>query len=280
MKRRLTSLSELLARHEPTCATLTGVELEAQWLEQACQSLAVAARAIGASDADVRRCAFRMLIESTQRLQIAVDSCEALSYRLESGIRSIIVTGSAARCEAVSTSDVDFNVLVTDVYMSALFTRSSAKAKSSHDLLMGLERELRKKMRMEMLMREMQHRGYPEWNRPLTLKPFTREQLHDDQQRNLAIGHLLNLLFSAVPVHGETAFEDLLDELFRDPNTIFAGLLGRIALLHARGSLLQAAAEASPLSASRADGASQHSSALHAVAGVHLIAAVRGSLRR
>lgn len=236
MVRRPISLDELVERYEPSCAGLTGTELEARWKEHACSALADAARSMGQSAADVRNCGYRMVTDSTTRLELARGACEALAYRLESGIRAIVVAGSVARCEALPTSDVDFNVYVTDVYMDTLYTRKSARAKSSHDLLMGLERELRKKMRMDVLVQEMHERGYPEWEKSVTLKPFTLGQLYDGVRPNLATGHLLNLVFSATPVLGEAEFESLLDDLLANSQVIQGALLGRIALLHARSS--------------------------------------------
>jgi predicted nucleotidyltransferase len=236
-------------------------------MESACRSLDDPARSTGKSEADVRNCTYRMLTDSTTRLQAVRDACEALAYRMESGIRAIVVAGSVARCEAIPTSDVDFNVYVTDAYMATLYTSKSVKAKSSHDLLMGLERELRKKMRMDVLVREMQDRGYPEWETSPTLKPFTLEQLYGVERPNLNVGHLLNLVFSATPVLGEREFESLLDDLLRDPYTIQGALLGRIALLHARGSLIRASAEVVPAGEMAVQQTSNPLDALHAVAG-------------
>ncbi len=267
MVRRPITVREIVDRYEPACAGLAGGELEACWLEVSLRSLSSAARELSFSVTDVRGCVFRMLIDSATRLKIAQDACEALSYRLESGIRSIVVTGSVARCEALPNSDADFNVYVTDPYLRSLFTKSSAKAKTSHDLLMGLERELRKKMRMESLVEEMHQRGYPEWERSVTLKPFTREQLYDEESRNLAISHLLNLLFGAAPVLGEAEFEVLLDDLLQDPDSIFAALFGRIALLHARHSLLQAVSMVAPVGEIPVEETKKPLNALHAIAG-------------
>jgi predicted nucleotidyltransferase len=267
MVRRPTSLEELVERYEPVCAGFTDAELEACWMESACRSLSAAARALGKSEVDVRGCAFRMLNDSTARLKITRDACEALSHRMESGIRSIIVAGSVARCEALPTSDVDFNVYVTDAYLRSLFTKRSAKAKTSHDLLVGLERELRKKMRINIFMEEMHQRGYAEWEKLPTLKPFTWEQLNDDESRSLATGHLLNLLFGAAPVLGEGEFDGLLNELLQDPDSIFAALLGRIALLHARRSLLEAAATVVPVGVIPVEQTSKPLNSLHTIAG-------------
>jgi predicted nucleotidyltransferase len=266
MVRRPISLEELVERYEPACTSLTGAELEACWLEVSCRSLSGAARALSYSEVDLRTCAFRMLVDSTTRLKIVKDACEALSYRMESGIRSIIVAGSVARCEALPTSDVDFNVYVTDAYLRSLFNKKSANAKTSHELLMVLEYQLRKKMRINIFMEEMHQRGYAEWEKLPTLKPFTWEQLSDDESRSLATGHLLNLLFGAAPVLGEGEFDGLLDELLQDPDSIFAALLGRIALLHARRSLLEAATVV-PVGVIPVEQTSKPLNSLHTIAG-------------
>jgi hypothetical protein len=71
----------------------------------------------------------------------------------------------------------------------------------------------------------------------------------------------------ASDVLGEGEFDGLLDELLQDPDSIFAALLGRIALLHARRSLLEAAATVLPVGVIPVEQTSKPLNALHTIAG-------------
>lgn len=233
------SLIDFAARFEPDCASADEGELEARWYQSACPRLVARVEELGYSDQETRRCTLEMLRQSATRLEMARGACEALSYLLESGIRSILVAGSVARGEATKDSDIDFNVLLTAEYMQLLYTRRSDKAKTSHELLMGLERELRNRLQADLL-QELRARGYPESESKVSLKPFTVEQLADFEERKVAFVHLLNLLFGATPVYGVPEFDRLLEELLEDQAVLHGAVLGRIALLRANRDLVRA----------------------------------------
>jgi len=199
--------------------------MEACWYQTACPRLVARVEELGYSGQDARRCTLEMLRQSATRLEMAHGACEALDYRLESGIRSILVAGSVARGEATKDSDIDFNALVTQEYIASLYTRRSARAKTSHELLMGLERELRNRLQADLL-QELRARGYPESESKVSLKPFTTEQLADFDERKLAFLHLLNLLFGATPVYGAPEFDRLLKELLGDETALHGAILG------------------------------------------------------
>jgi hypothetical protein len=84
------SLIDFVARFEPACASSDEEELAARWHKSACPRLVARVQELGYSGQDARCCTLEMLRQSATRLEMAQGACEALSYRLESGIRSIL----------------------------------------------------------------------------------------------------------------------------------------------------------------------------------------------
>jgi len=137
---------EIVERFEPACTRFDGRRTGGMLVGSPCRSLSDAARSAVVPEVDVRT-SFRMMIDSNDaRLKIAWT--RKRFYRIESGICLIgVVTGSRRRCEGL-----DFRLItvhVTDPYLRSYRSPRAVPAKSSHDLLMWSERELRKKMRME-----------------------------------------------------------------------------------------------------------------------------------
>lgn len=231
------SLEDFITRFQPNCLGQDDATTESLWHKSSCPAFARAVEAIGYSAQQGRECTFGMLAESARRLEVARRATRELGDRLESGILSILVVGSAARGEATPGSDIDFDVFVTDAYMTGLRSRRDKRALTPLELLRNFEQKMRLRIQ-EDLKKALLGADFNPANENLSLKPFAAEQLAETDDGKLALLHLLNLVFGATPVYREEPGQDMLDRVLADPSTCRSAVLGRIAMIRCRGAAL------------------------------------------
>lgn len=231
--RRPTSLREFVARFEPECLDDNDAMLEERWKERACSQLVRSGESVGADPGLLRATTWTMLQESVDRLTGAASALRR-PFDAQPGILSWIVAGSAARGEAVASSDVDFNVFLTTESLQAL-KRSKDRTKKDVNagrMLIRREVRFRKCIGTELIERLRDAHVAVEGNP--TLKPFCVDCLQDDDPLSVAPIIFATLIFSSVPVTGEDSYYRLLDQVLTDQHALRLGLYTLLAL--ARGA--------------------------------------------